>query len=338
VSFRRYICYDVRCGIIKLSLEKKRGEKYMVSVKQIYAGFFGFLIIAALLLVATTSWYTVDSSEQAILITLGEPDEAVIPAGLNFKLPWPIQTAKVVSRETFSLTFGYEEKNGEAVADVKEAKMITGDENIILADLEVQWRIVDPVAYLYNTEDPERVLFNATTAALRGVIGSSKVDDVLTDGRAEVMSEVREALVHLSKTYGLGIDIVNVNLQDVDLPNENVRLAFTKVTDAREERNTKINHAQRYRNEKVNVALGEKDAIISRAEGQKIERVETARGDVAKFNALYEEYANNPEITRNRLMIETLEAVLPGAQIYIMNEGSDTVKYLPLQAVKGGNQ
>jgi membrane protease subunit HflK len=310
----------------------------MVSVKQIYAGFFGFLIIAALLLVATTSWYTVDSSEQAILITLGEPDEAVIPAGLNFKLPWPIQKAEVVSRETFSLTFGYEEKNGEAVADVKEAKMITGDENIILADLEVQWRIVDPVAYLYNTQDPERVLFNATTAALRGVVGSSKVDDVLTDGRAEVMSEVREALVHLSKTYGLGIDIVNVNLQDVDLPNEDVRLAFTKVTDAREERNTKINQAQRYRNEKVNVAIGEKDAIISRAEGQKIERIETARGDVAKFNAIYEEYANNPAITSQRLTIETLEAVLPGAQIYIMNEGSDTVKYLPLQAVKGGNQ
>jgi membrane protease subunit HflK len=338
VSFRRYICYDVRCGIIELSLEEKRGEKYMVSVKQIYAGFFGFLIIAALLLVATTSWYTVDSSEQAILITLGEPDEAVIPAGLNFKLPWPIQKAEVVSRETFSLTFGYEEKNGEAVADVKEAKMITGDENIILADLEVQWRIVDPVAYLYNTQDPERVLFNATTAALRGVVGSSKVDDVLTDGRAEVMSEVREALVHLSKTYGLGIDIVNVNLQDVDLPNEDVRLAFTKVTDAREERNTKINQAQRYRNEKVNVAIGEKDAIISRAEGQKIERIETARGDVAKFNAIYEEYANNPAITSQRLTIETLEAVLPGAQIYIMNEGSDTVKYLPLQAVKGGNQ
>jgi membrane protease subunit HflK len=310
----------------------------MVSVKQIYAGFFGILIIAVLLLVATTSWYTVDSSEQAILITFGEPDEAVVPAGLHFKLPWPLQTVEVVSRETFSLTFGYQEQDGEAVGDIKEAKMITGDENIILADLEVQWRIVDPVAFLFNTQNPEQMLFNATTAALRGVIGSSKVDDVLTDGRAEVMARVREVLVDLSNTYRLGIDIVNVNLQDVDLPNEDVRLAFTKVTDAREQRNTKINQAQRYRNEKTNVALGEKEAIISRAEGQKVERIETARGDVAKFNALYEEYANNPEITEQRLMIETLEAVLPGAQIYIMDEGTDTVKYLPLQSVKGGNQ
>lgn len=310
----------------------------MISVKQIYVGFFGLLLIVALLIVATTSWYTVDSSEQAILVTFGQPDETVVSAGLQFKLPWPMQTVRKVSRETFSLTLGYDEDSGEVVEHMKEAKMVTGDENIILADLEVQWRIVDPKAYLYNTVDPELVLYNATSASLRGVIGSSEVDDALTDGRGEIMGRVYDNLTEISESYGLGIAIVGVNLQDVDLPNEEVSLAFRKVTDAREERNTKINQAQRYRNEKVNVALGEKEAIMSRAEGQKIERIETARGDVAKFNAIYEEYAKNNEITRQRLIIETLEVVLPGSQIYIMDQGSDTVKYLPLQAVKGGNQ
>lgn len=310
----------------------------MISVKQIYAGFFGLLLIVALLIVATTSWYTVDSSEQAILITFGDPEEAVVGAGLQFKLPWPMQTVRKVSRETFSLTLGYDESGGQVTEQTKEAKMVTGDENIILVDLEVQWRIVDPQAYLFNTVDPEQVLYNATSASLRGVIGSSRVDDALTDGRGEIMARVYENLTEISDSYGLGIGIVGVNLQDVDLPNEEVSLAFRKVTDAREERNTKINQAQRYRNEKVNVALGEKEAVISRAEGQKIERIENARGDVSKFDAIYGEYANNNEITRQRLIIETLEAVLPGSQIYIMDQGSDTVKYLPLQAIKGGNQ
>lgn len=310
----------------------------MVSIKQILAGFFGIIIIGILLLVATTSWFIVDETEQAVLVTLGKPDPNTIGAGLHFKMPWPIQKVRVVSRETFSLTLGYEERNGEVIEHLGDAKMVTGDENIILADLEVSWRITDPIAYLYNTADPDRILYNATSAALRGVIGSSSVDDALTDGRAEIINEVRETLTDLVNEYGLGITIVNVNLQDVDLPNESVRLAFTKVTDAREERNTKINEANKYRNEKINVALGEKEAIISRAEGQKIERIETARGDVAKFNAIYNEYANNPEITRQRLILETLEEILPGAKIYIMDENSNVIPYLPIQALRGGDQ
>lgn len=310
----------------------------MVSVKQIYIGFIGIVLLLALVLVATTTWYTVDASEQAILITLGKPEDEVIQSGLHFKLPWPLQTVEVVSKETFSLTLGYEEKSGQLTEHLNEAKMITGDENIILADLEIQWRITDPVDYLFNTENPESFLYNATSASLRGVIGSTEVDDALTDGRAEIMERIWNYLTDLSQKYELGISIVQVNLQDVDLPNEEVSLAFRKVTDAREERNTKINQAQRYRNENYNMALGEKDAIISRAEGQKVERIERARGDVAKFNSLYTEYANSPEITKQRLILETLEEVLPGAQIYIMDAGSDTVKYLPLQTVKKGGE
>jgi membrane protease subunit HflK len=309
-----------------------------MSVKQIYAGFFGGLILIIGLIVVATSWYTVDQSEQAVLITFGEPVETITEPGLKFKLPWPIQTVEVVSREPFSLKVGYEERNGEVIEHTREAKMVTGDENIILVDMEVQWRISDPIAYLFNSQDPQRILYNAASASLRGVIGSSEVDDALTDGRAEIMNRVHDYLTDLSGRYNLGIQIVYVNLHDVDLPTEEVSEAFRKVTDAREERNTKINQAQRYRNEQINVALGEKEAIISRAEGQKIERIETARGDVAKFNALYEEYANNPEITRHRLILETLEVVLPGAKIYIMDDNTDTVTYLPLQTLRGGDQ
>ncbi|OEH86278.1 HflK protein [Desulfuribacillus stibiiarsenatis] len=304
--------------------------------RKLISSFFGVIALVIIVISAFTCWYTVDQSEQAILITLGNPDPSIIPAGLHFKLPYPIQQVKKLSRETFSLTFGYEETRDSFIQHEKDAKMVTGDENIILADLEVQWRITDPVAYLYNTSDPQRVLYNATSASLRGVIGSSSVDDALTDGRSTIMNDIRDLLTEMVNMYNVGITIVNVNLQDVDLPNEEVSLAFRKVTDAREERNTKINQANRYRNEKVNVALGEKEAIISRAEGQKIERIEGARGDVAKFNAIHKEYANNPNITKQRLILEVLEEILPGAQIYIMEDSSSTVKYLPIDATRGG--
>lgn len=304
-------------------------------------GLVRFIVIAVCLVGAFSlysSIYTVDQTEYAVLTTFGKPSPNIIESGLRFKLPYPIQQVKKLSRETFSLTFGYEETKEGTVARQNEAKMITGDENIILADLEVQWKIIDPVAYLYHTENPVSILYNATSASLRGVIGSSTVDDALTDGRARIINDVREHLSILVEDYDIGVSIINVNLQDVDLPNEAVSNAFKKVTSAREERVTKINEATRYKNEKLNTAEGQKEAIISKAEAEKVERVEETRGNVATFNALYSEYINNKSITRERIMIEALEQVLPQAKVYIMDEGANgnTVKYLPLESIKGG--
>ena len=217
--------------------------------------------------------------------------------------------------------------------------MITGDENIILADLEIQWKISDPIAYLYNTNNPREILYVATSSALRGVVGSSMVDDVLTDGRTEIISNIREELVRLINEYDLGITIVNVNLQDVDLPTAQVDEAFKAVTDAREERLTKINNAEKYRNEKLNEVQGERDAIISQAEAKKVAAIEKAKGDTAKFNALYNEYTKNKEVTKHRLITETINTVLKDAKVYVVDDSSGTVKYLPLETVKGvGNE
>ncbi len=298
------------------------------------------IIIGLFLVLGSTSFYTVDQTEYAVLVTFGKPSSAIIPPGLRFKLPYPIQTVTKVSRETFSLTLGYEDKTSGTTVKEQEAKMITGDENIILADLEVQWQVVDPIAFIYNSEDPVNILSNATSSTLRGVIGSSLVDDALTDGRTRIMNDIRDTLVETIDSYNIGIAIRNVNLQDVDLPTEEVSNAFKKVASAREERITKINQANRYKNEKINTAEGQKAALISKAEGVKVSRMEQARGDVAQFDAIYSEYVKSKDITRDRLMIETLEKVLPNVQIYIMqeNEGSNTVKYLPLDQVKkGGN-
>lgn len=307
-----------------------------MSVKRtlLWIGLCAVAIVA--LLAALTSWYTVDESEQAVVITLGKADDTVTDSGLHFKLPWPIQTVEVLSKETYSLQFGYKQTSeGELEAFDKETKMITGDENIVLVDLVVQWKITDPKKYLFNAQDPNAILKSATSSAIRSIIGSSKIDAALTDGKVDIEVATRDLLVGLIEKYDIGIGISGVKLQDVEVPNEEVRAAFTAVTDARETKNTKMNEADKYRNQRTNEAQGEKDAIISKAEGQKTARIQQAQGEVAVFNELYAQYVTNKAITRERLVLETLETVLPNAQIYIMNDdGSGTMKYLPIQPMQ----
>lgn len=306
-------------------------EGILLSVKRtltlIFSGIFAILVIVA----ALTSWYTVDESEQAVVITFGHADDTVSEAGLHFKMPWPIQSVELLSRETFSLTFGYKQNaNGEITSNESETKMITGDENIVLTDLVVQWKIADPEKYLFNSDDPKSILHNATSAAIRSVIGSSTIDEALTDGKAQIEADTRELLTSLVSNYDLGISILAVQLQDVEVPNAEVRQAFTAVTDARETQATKLNEAEKYKNKKINEANGEKEAILSKAAADKITRIQQAEGDVAVFNSLYAQYSLNKEITRSRLILETLEQVLPNAKLYIMNDDGETLKYLPL--------
>lgn len=306
----------------------------MVSLKKIYVT-SGIVVLAIILgLSAFTTWYTVDESEQAVILTFGKVEEGISEPGLHFKLPWPIQSVEKLSKETFSLQFGYEEKNGEIQEFPDETKMITGDENIVLADLVVQWKITNPEKYLFNADNPREILYDATSASVRSIIGSSEIDEALTSGKAEIEAEVRDLLSSLIEKYDIGVSVLGVKLQDVELPNEEVRKAFTNVTDARETMNTKINEAKKYRNQKLNEAQGEKDALISRAEGEKAARIERARGDVAVFNKLLVEYKTNPDITRQRLILETLEQVLPGTEIYIMNDDGNTMKYFPIRPLE----
>ena len=295
----------------------------------------GIILISAVF----TSWYTVDESEQAIVITFGEASEPIVDSGLKFKMPWPIQSVEKLSKETFSLKFGYSQSaDGEIESFDKDTKMITGDDNIVLTDLVVQWKITDPKSYLFNAENPQELLHDATSASIRSVIGNSKIDDALTSGKAQIESDTNDLLRSLIEKYDIGITVLTVKLQDVELPNAEVRSAFTAVTDAEETKNTKLNHAEKYKNQKLSEAIGEKDAIISNANGYKTARIEQAKGDVALFDKLYAEYQNNKEITKQRLVMETLDAVLPNANLYIMNDDGGTMKYLPLQSLEASKQ
>lgn len=289
------------------------------------------LAVAAIVVMAGFSmFYTVQEQERAAIMTFGKYTGEET-AGLHFKWPYPIQKViKVPAQLTQRIHIGYREQNGQEVPVDEEALMITGDENIVSADAVVQWRISNIRDYLYNIDDPETFLRNSAAASIRTVIGASKLDYAITDGKTDIQSKVRDKLLELQSKYETGIQIVDIKFQDIEPPGGQVQDAFKEVTNAREEKNTKINNAMKYENDRIPKARGEAQALLENAQGQKQSRVLNAQGDVAKFNAIYTEYMKNPAVTQERLIIETLEKVLPNAKIFISDSSGDTVKYLPI--------
>lgn len=287
-------------------------------------------VIVLLLALGFTMFYTVEEGQRAAVVTFGKFTDEVGP-GLHFKLPYPIQKVIVLDADIVQRMYiGYREVNGVTQVIEEEALMITGDENIIHADAVVEWTISNIEDYLFNVENPPHMLRNAAVSSIRSVMGSTNLDYAITDGKTQIQGEVRERLIELMDEYEAGILIRDVKFQDIEPPAGEVQQAFKEVTNAREEKNTKINNANKYANDIIPKARGEAQALIEQAEAQKKSRILNAEGDVAQFNALYEEYVKNPHVTRQRMILETLEAVLPGAKIVITDGNGETVNYLPL--------
>ncbi|MFD2117751.1 FtsH protease activity modulator HflK [Paenibacillus yanchengensis] len=311
------------------------------SFKPVNAGKTIAIVIAAIVVIylGSTSFYTVQEQERAAILTFGAYTHET-GSGLHFKFPYPIQeVVKVPAELTQYITLGYRDEGKKANETIEsEAMMITGDENIVIADAVITWKISDIGKYLYNIDNAEQILHNAASASVRSVIGSQKLDFAITDGKTVIQDEVRSRLVELQTKYDTGIQIIDIKFQDIEPPGGEVEDAFRDVTNAREEKNTKINEAKRYENDRIPKARGEAQALIENAEADKKSRVLNAEGDVAKFNAIYKEYVNNKSVTESRLILETLEKILPNAQILITNTGSNTVNYLPLNELLQGKE
>lgn len=296
-------------------------------IKKVVTG----IIVILVLIVGFTMFYTLEEQEKAIILTFGEYTREEDQAGLKMKLPYPIQkVVKYPAKITQEINIGYRMVNGQVVALEDEALMITGDENLVSADAVVEWNVADMRSFFYNIDDPEAFLRNAATAAIRSVIGANRLDFAITEGKTVIQGEALSRLREMNDLYQTGIHIVDLKFQDIEPPEGEVQQAFREVTNAREERNTKINQANQYVNQRLPLARGEARALIEQAQAEKQSRILNAEGDVAKFNALYQAYVNNPEITRTRLVVETLEQIYPNAKIIITNEQGDTINYLPL--------
>jgi membrane protease subunit HflK len=294
--------------------------------KKVGIGIIGVLLAGA----AYTSFYTVEEHETAAILTFGQYT-AETSAGLHFKFPYPIQQViKVPALQTQRIQFGYRESNGKITPVPEEALMITGDENIVSADAVVEWNVSNVRQYLFNIKEPEQFIRNATSAAIRSVMGESALDYAITDGKTDIQGKVKERLIEMQERYATGIHVRDLKFQDIEPPEGNVQTAFKDVTNAREEKNTKINVANKYENDIIPKARGDAQMMIEQAEGAKKSRVLNAQGDVAKFNAIYNEYVNNKGITEKRLILETLEKVMPNAKILITDGSGDTVNYFPV--------
>lgn len=289
-----------------------------------------------------TGVYIVGPDEVGVIRTFGEYTR-VTQSGLNWKFPSPIETANTPKvTEVKRIEFGFRSlKNGQYRTVEKESLMLTGDENIVDAEMIVQYKIKDPVQYLFNIVEPELTVREAAEASLRTVVGRNKIDETLTTGKFTIQEETKIQLQSILDKYQSGIHIVAVQLQDVSPPKEVIG-AFKDVASAKEDKNRMVNQAEGYRNDVIPKARGEAEAMIRDAEGFKESRIKRAEGDATKFTTILKEYKKAKSITEKRLYLETMEKVLPGIEKIIIpdKESGNMLNLLNLNPnqMKGGQQ
>ena len=295
-------------------------------------------ILAVILIGVFTSFYTVDDKQQAVVTTFGKVTD-ITNAGVHFKLPFGIQKVRKVDVHVYQkIELGYTSTPDNYVTDTSESTMITGDYNIVNVDFFVEYKITDPVAYLYAATDPELILKNLIQSQVRNVVGSSTVDAVLTDGKENIQMQVRELVTEILTEYDIGLSLVDVRIQDSEPPTQAVIEAFKAVETAKQQAEAVVNNAKAYQNAKLPSAQAEADKLIQNAEYLKQKRINEAKEKVAMFTALYEEFARNPEITRSRMYYEAISRILPGVKVYInTGSGSSVEMLLPLESLIGGN-
>jgi len=284
-----------------------------------------------------TGVYTVGPDEVGVVQRFGKYDRTV-QSGLNYHMPFPIETVKtpkVTEVKRIEVGFRTVGKNQYRTVE-RESLMLTGDENIVDAELIVQYKIKEPLNYLFNFIGPELTMREASEASLRTVVGRHNIDEALTSGKLMIQEETKELLQSILDKYETGVQVVAVQLQDVSPPKQVID-SFKDVASAKEDKNRMINEAEGYRNNVIPKARGEAQAMIREAEGFREARISRAEGDVAKFKAILKEYSKAKDVTRKRLYLEAMEEILPGIEKYIVPSGEDgnLLNLLNLGGTKG---
>jgi len=277
---------------------------------------YGFLTVVFILLTVLNSVFITDEQQVAFTMTLGKT-AVVEDAGLHFKLPF-ITTVEKYDATTKGMAIGYNDANNEVV--VEDSLMITSDFNFVNTDFYIEYRISDPVEYKFGSNDPEGILRNIVQASIRNTVGLYTVDEVITTGKAEIQAVVKEQIIEKLEAHNTGLSIVNVTIQDAEPPTAQVSAAFKAVETAKQDAETAINKAKEKEKEEIPNAEAEADKIIKAAEATKTERINQATQEVAEFNALYNEYKENPETVKERLYYSMIEELLPNMEIIIGND------------------
>ena len=280
------------------------------------------------------SVYTVKPEERSVVLLFGEQSGTGEP-GLNF-IFWPVQTAEILpvtSQNTIDI--GVNQRQSSRGAD--QGLMLTGDENIVDIDFQVVWNISDPEKFLFNLAAPNETIRAVSESAMREIIGRSNLAPILNRDREAVGAEVQELIQTTLDSYESGVNVVTVNFDRADPPQEVID-SFRDVQAAEQERSTSQNQADAYANQKLAGARGESAQVRQEAVGYRARVVNEAEGEASRFVAVYNEYAKASEVTRKRLYLETMERVLGGVEKIIIDEegGQGVVPYLPLNELRKG--
>ena len=323
--------------------DKPKKTKAPFSFKKLGRIALTVLLVFAVAIAGLTCFYTVNDKQQAVVTTFGKVTD-VTDAGVHFKLPFGIQKVQKVDVNVYQkIELGYSSDPYAYDTDNTNSTMITGDYNIVDVDFFVEYKISDPVQYLYSSEWPEMILRNLIQSQVRNVVGSSSVDAVLTDGKENIQMQVRDMVSDILEEYDIGLTLVDVKIQDAEPPTAEVVEAFKAVETAKQKAAAVINDAKAYENAQLPKAQAQADKLVQNAEYLKQKRVNEANEQVAMFNAMYQEYAQNPDITRSRMYYEMISKVLPDVKLYINSShagDSDVQMLLPLESLvengKGG--
>ena len=298
---------------------------------------FGKLIVILALfilviIIATSAFYEIKEQEQAVVTTFGKA-QTVGTAGLHFKIPF-IQKVHKVDTTIKSLTIGYDlETNAK---NERESMMITKDFNFVNVDFYLEYRVSDPVKALYASEEPVTILKNIAQSSIRMIVGGYDVDDVITTGKIEIQSAIKTSILEKLEKQDIGIQLVNITIQDAEPPTAAVMEAFKSVETAKQGKETAVNNANKYRNEQLPQAEAQVDKILQNAQTTKTQRVNEAYAEVSRFNEMYEEYLKYPLITKQRMFYEAMEDVLPTLKVIIDSGDGNIQKLLPLDNLMEG--
>ena len=290
----------------------------------------GISLLAMLVLVVwlASSFYIVDASQRGVVLQFGRYKETTEP-GLRWRLPWPIQSHEVVNLSGVrTVEVGY--RGSEKNKVLKEALMLTDDENIVSVQFAVQYLLKDPKNYIFKNRHPEDTVVQAAETAIREVVGKSKMDFVLFEGRDVIAANTSKLMQEILDRYQTGIQIRAVTMQSVQPP-EQVQAAFEDAVKASQDRDRQKNEGQAYFNDVVPKARGTAARLIEEAAGYKGRVINTAVGDASRFNQILVEYDKAPAVMRSRMYLDTMQQIYANtSKVMVDGKGNNNLLYLPL--------
>jgi membrane protease subunit HflK len=300
------------------------------------AGGIAIVLLGVIAVWLLSGIYFVTAREQGVVLRFGKY-VARTPPGINYHLPWPIETVETPEVTTVNqITIGYRtgaEANDESEADAarEESLMLTGDENIVDVNFTVGWVIKDPAEYLFDVDNPEQTIKAVAESAMREVVGQTQIEPILTQDRAPIEIEVRELMQKTLDEYRAGITVTQVQMQKADTPAEVID-AYRDVQAARADQERMRNEAEAYANKIIPEARGKASKIVQDAEAYRQQVIAEADGEAKRFLSVFAEYKKAPEVTRRRMYLETMSTILAPMNKVIVDEGAgrSVVPYLPL--------